>query len=184
MIRHLRGRKELLMRNTMAVVILLCVIRLCASAQTVNQRMEPGPTAWTSYLQMCVDADCHLYGVSDGQTGNADAQVYFSAQTYAALLKLNALVVEHNNLLTSLNHSLGEQNNLLTSLNHSATDTNKLVAQQINTFNRDLRKAIDARFDRLPQELVNSDPIKQLRADIVRQIDDKLKTLQSQETKP
>jgi hypothetical protein len=142
------------------IFVMSSVLSSVANAQTVRDGAPARSDQVNGNNIVCVDNDCHYGGNSNEASG------YFAAKTFVAIQQLNGQI-------TALMNS---QSSLLSTLVQKSNDTNALVAQQINTFNQDLRNSINASFDRLPQDLINSDAIKQLRADILKQVDQKLKT--------
>jgi hypothetical protein len=146
------------------VIWALALTSKTLDAQSVTFKSSP-INGWSSQQFICVDADCQSAGISP--SNEPLAGMYFVAKTYVAMEQQNALVAQ--------------QIDLLKTLVQKSTDTHKLIAQQINSFNQDLRSSINARFDALPPELANSEAMRKalenLKQEIVKIVDDKLKTL-------
>jgi len=112
--------------------------------------------------------------------GNQDNKEGCQTEVQMATLQ-DALVASSNKELRLLNanlvwivtanHNLAGQ---VAKMQDTMTQTNALLVTKVNTFSEDLRKAINARFDTLPAELANSEAIKQLKADILKQVDDEI----------
>ena len=73
-----------------------------------------------------------------------------------------------------------EISNKLTELKDSTAKTNSILVDQIKMFTDDFRNAINRRFDQLPKEIAESDAIKNLRQDILKQVDDKIAALKKE----
>jgi hypothetical protein len=141
-----------------------------APGHTIEVRTEnnnPGPNH--TLHRVCLDDTCAVSFAGETSSSSLfpDAEPFFSATAAATLLTIEKELSRSDTGVLAL----------LSSLNQNAIATNKLVTQQINTFNQDLRNSISASFDKLPQQMADSDTIKQLKADILKQVDDKLKTM-------
>lgn len=80
-----------------------------------------------------------------------------------------AQLLEQNNAL------LKAQTEMMQKLIDSNTATTQAIAKQVSTFDRDLQATILARFDALHSEVAEWPAFKQLRADILKAVDDKIK---------
>jgi hypothetical protein len=94
---------------------------------------------------------------------------WYNSQDAAALY-----ASDNTRELKSANTNLSAIAAKLDTLNSTSVMTEQLIANQITTFNQQMRVSIAQRFDTLPAELVQSDAIRQLKADILAQVDAKI----------
>lgn len=89
------------------------------------------------------------------------------------------LTAETNAILGQVPLALQELQHLKPLLD-ATIETQNLLKTQIIAFNDQLMKTINKKFDQLPQELLASDAIKQLRLQILEEVDQKIKDHQHQ----